>query len=49
VEGTGILTVTNSLGQTILTKEINDKGKITLPRGLYFVKLGKETQKIVVE
>ena len=49
VEGTGILTVTNSLGQTILTKEINGKGKITLPRGLYFVKLGKETQKIVVE
>jgi subtilisin family serine protease len=49
VESTGILTVTNSLGQTILTKEINGKGKITLPRGLYFVKLGKETQKIVVE
>ena len=49
VEGTSILTVTNSLGQTILTKEINGKGKITLPRGLYFVKLGKETQKIVVE
>ena len=49
VEGTGILNVTNSLGQTILTKEINGKGKITLPRGLYFVKLGKETQKIVVE
>jgi len=49
VEGTGILTVTNSLGQAILTKEINGKGKITLPKGLYFVKLGEETRKIVVE
>ena len=49
VEGTGLLTITNALGQTILTQEINGKGKVNLPKGLYFVKLGGETRKTVVE
>jgi hypothetical protein len=49
VEGTGILTVTNTLGQTILTKEIDGKGTLELPKGLYFVKLNGITRKIVVE
>ncbi|MBR5082302.1 MAG: T9SS type A sorting domain-containing protein [Bacteroidales bacterium] len=49
VEGTGLMTVTNTLGQTILTKEIDGKATIDLPQGLYFVKLGNEMQKIVVE
>ncbi|MBO7616763.1 MAG: S8 family peptidase [Bacteroidales bacterium] len=49
VEGTGLIVITNLLGQTILTKEIKDKGKVELPKGLYFVKMGGETQKIVVE
>ncbi len=49
VEGTGTMTVTNALGQTILTKEIKGKGKMELPEGLYFVKMGDETRKIVVE
>ena len=49
IEGTGTMTVTNVLGQTILTKEIDGKESIELPRGLYFVKLGDITRKIVVE
>ena len=49
IEGTGNMTVTNALGQTILTKEIKGKEKMELPQGLYFVKMGGETQKIVVE
>lgn len=49
IEGTGIMTVTNALGQTIMIKEIKGKDKVELPQGLYFVKIGDETRKIVVE
>ncbi len=49
IEGTGNMTVTNALGQTILTKEIKGKEKLELPKGMYFVTMGNETQKIVVE
>ena len=49
IEGTGTMTVTNVLGQTILTKEIIGKEKMELPQGMYFVTLGSETRKIVVE
>jgi len=49
IEGTGTMTVTNVLGQTLLTKEIKGKDKLELPQGLYFVKMGNETRKIVVE
>ncbi len=49
IEGSGTMTVTNVLGQTIMTKEIEGKGKVELPQGLYFVTLGGETKKIVVE
>lgn len=49
IEGTGNMTVTNALGQTILTKEIKSKEKLELPKGMYFVTMGSETRKIVVE
>jgi len=49
VEGTGMMTVTNTLGQTILAQEIDGKATVELPRGMYFVKLGGMTRKIVVE
>ena len=49
VEGTGVLTITNAIGQTVITKEIAGKEKLELPQGLYFVKMGNETRKIVVE
>ena len=49
VEGTGAMTVTNTIGQTILTKEIIGKETVDLPKGLYFVKMNGVTRKIVVE
>ena len=49
IEGTGTMTVTNALGQTIMTKEIKNKEKLELPQGLYFVTLCGETRKVVVE
>ncbi|MBR0176388.1 MAG: T9SS type A sorting domain-containing protein [Bacteroidales bacterium] len=49
VEGTGTMTITNVLGQTVLAREIAGKETVELPRGLYFVKLNGQTRKIVVE
>ena len=49
VEGTGTMTITNVLGQTVLTRQIEGTETIELPRGLYFVKLNGQTRKIVVE
>ena len=49
IEGTGKAIITNALGQTILTKEIDGKETIELPRGMYFVKMNGVTRKIVVE
>lgn len=49
IEGTGKAIITNAIGQTILTKEIDGKATIELPRGMYFVKMKGVTRKIVVE
>jgi hypothetical protein len=49
IEGTGTMTVTNTLGQTVLTQEIDGKATIELPQGMYFVKLGSATRKVVVK
>ena len=49
VEGRGLLTVVDTQGQIVLTKEIKGKEELDLPQGLFFVKLGGETKKIVVE
>ena len=49
VEGKGIMTITNMLGKKILTKAIDGKETVELPRGLYLVYLNGITQKIVVE
>ena len=49
IEGSGTMTVTNTLGQTILTRIIDGKTTVELPQGLYFVKLGGVTRKVVVE
>lgn len=49
VEGTGSLSITNIVGQTILTKEIDGQATIELPRGMYFVQMNGVTRKIVVE
>ena len=49
IEGKGMAIITNALGQTILTQEIDGKATIELPQGIYFVKLGGTTRKIVME
>ena len=49
VEGTGRMTITNLLGQTVLAKEIDGQMTLELPPGMYFVKLGNATRKVVVE
>lgn len=49
VNGQGTMTITNTLGQTIITKEIDGEESIALPRGLYVVKIGNATRKVIVE
>ena len=49
VEGKGKMTVSTLLGQVVLTKEIDGKETVELPRGLYVLKLGNATRKVVVE
>ena len=49
VEGSGLMTITNTLGQIILTKDIDGQEYIALPRGFYVVKIGNATQKVTVE
>ncbi len=49
IEGTGRLTITNTLGQTVLTRDITDTETIDLPMGIWFVKLDGATRKLVVE
>ena len=49
IEGTGRLTITNVLGQTIFTRDITDTETIDLPSGVWFVKLNGTTRKVVVE
>lgn len=49
VEGAGTMTVTNVLGQIIKETEIDGQYIMELPQGIYFVKMGDETRKIVVE
>lgn len=53
IEGTGKLVVTNALGQQILIRDIDDRTTLTLPIGLYFVRLenekGVSVNKLVVK
>lgn len=49
IEGNGLLTIVNSLGQTVFAKEIYDEETVALPRGVWFVKLDDKVRKIVVE
>lgn len=49
VEGAGMMTVMNVLGQIIKETEIDGQYIMELPQGIYFVKMGDETRKIVVE
>ena len=49
VEGTGRMMVSSLLGQIVLVKEIDGPTTVSLPQGMYFVKLNGATQKVVVE
>ena len=50
IEGNGIVTITNALGQEILKTEVIEKEIFTLEKGIYFVKIDNgPTQKIIVE
>ena len=49
VEGKGLLTVMNLLGQTIFYREIDGKTSFNLPSGLWLVRLNGITRKVVVE
>ena len=49
VEGKGMMTITNVVGQTLLNREIDGKESIALPQGLYFVNIGDTTRKVIVE
>ena len=53
VEGTGKLLVINALGQQILSRDIDDQTTLTLPAGLYFIRLenenGVSVNKLVVK
>jgi len=48
VEGTGWLTVSNLLGQTILAREINGRTMVALPQGFWLVRLNGFTKKVIV-
>ena len=49
VEGTGCMRVMNLLGQTILDRKIDGQTTVELPKGMYFIRIGNATQKVVVE
>ena len=49
VEGTGLMVVSNVLGQEILSQEIEGKATIELPKGMYIVRLNNAVSKVVVE
>ena len=53
IEGTGKLVVTNALGQQMLVRDIDERTTLTLPIGLYFVRLenekGVSVNKLVVK
>ena len=49
VEGKGNMTITNMLGQVVFTKKIDGEENIGLPQGMYFVRLGGATRKVVVK
>ena len=49
IRGTGILTISNMIGQIIFQREIDGESFVELPAGVYVAKLGNANQKVVVE
>lgn len=48
VEGNGIVTISNMVGQTVVRKEVIDKETITLDKGIYFINIGEKTEKVII-
>ena len=49
IEGTGMISIINTLGQVVYKKEIAGRETVTLPKGVYFVTKNQKTAKIIVE
>ena len=50
IEGNGVMTITNMLGQIVLQKEIIEKETVTLEKGVYFVKMSDRlSEKLIVK
>lgn len=49
VEGTGLMVVNNLLGQQVLSRRIEGKVTVRLPKGMYIIRLNNSFSKIVVE
>lgn len=49
IEGTGMISIANTLGQVVYKKEIAGRETVTLPKGVYFVTKNRKTEKIIVE
>jgi hypothetical protein len=47
VEGSGKLMVVNTLGQLVLTRNVDGQTTLTLPAGLYYVRL-ESTKGVIV-
>lgn len=48
VEGSGTVNIMNVVGQILLTREIDGKTAIELPKGLYFVKMNDAIRRVVM-
>ena len=49
IEGTGHLTVLNTLGQTVKELDLEGQTTMELPKGVFFVRINGTTKKVVVE
>ena len=49
VEGTGLVRISNLMGQVVSTCEIDGRQTLSLPKGMYFITLNGKTAKVVVE
>ena len=48
IEGTGMMTINNVLGQEVLKKQIIDTESVKLEKGIYFVKIDDVTKKVII-
>ena len=48
VEGNGIMTITNTLGQVVFRNEVIERETVTLEKGIYFISINGMSKKLVV-